>query len=67
VSRYTKEERIERMAQLLESSREILEEYRDLLIEGYHERLDVEPDHGTVRFIQGHIAGVRDFLDIPGL
>lgn len=63
MSRYTKEERQERMAQLMASSWEILEEYRDLLIDGYRERLDIEGDYGTIRFIQGHIAGVKDFCD----
>lgn len=50
-----------RMAQLMDSSGEIITDYQELMIEGLHAQLEVEREYGDIRFVQGQIAGIRDF------
>lgn len=49
---------------LLQSSTEVIEDYRDVLIDEYHETLEGIKDPGDFRFVQGQIAGVRDFCTL---
>lgn len=59
--KYTKQEVMERMASLMDSSHEIIEDYRDIMIEQLYQQLEAETDYGNMRSIQGQIAGIRDF------
>jgi hypothetical protein len=59
--KYTRDQKMMRMAQLMESSDEVILDYRDYTIQELYERLELESDYGTIRFIQGQIAGIRDF------
>jgi hypothetical protein len=52
---------MERMSSLMDSSHEIIEDYRDMMIEQLHHQLEGETDYGNMRGIQGQIAGIRDF------
>jgi hypothetical protein len=52
------------MAQLMSSSGEIIEAYRDFMIDDLHESLDTVKDHGDFRWYQGQIQGIRDFCNM---
>lgn len=58
---YTPQESKERMAMLMSSSDDIIEAYRDAKIEELRQTLEQVSDFATIRFIQGQIAGIRDF------
>jgi len=64
VSNRTREEKMQRFGMLLQSSTEVISDYRDVLIEEYHETLEGVKDPGDFRFVQGQIAGVRDFCTL---
>jgi hypothetical protein len=55
---------MQRMAQLMSSSGEIIEAYRDFMIDDLHESLDTVKDHGDFRWYQGQIQGIRDFCNM---
>lgn len=57
----SREECIERMAMLMNSSQDVINDYRDVMIEQLHESLEQVKDVNDFRFIQGQIAGIRDF------
>lgn len=57
----SREERIERMAMLMNGSHEVINEYMEVMIEQLHESLEQVKDANDFRFIQGQIAGIRDF------
>lgn len=57
----SREERIERMAMLMNGSHEVINEYMEVMIEQLHESLEQVKDVNDFRFIQGQIAGIRDF------
>ena len=59
--KYTKQEIMDRMSSLMESSSEVIEDYRDVVIEQLYHQLECETDYGNMRNIQGQIAGIRDF------
>jgi len=50
-----------RMAQLMDSSGDIIDDYRELMIDDLHNQLEIEREFGDIRFVQGQIAGIRDF------
>ncbi len=58
---YTKEERLQRMSMLMESSNEVINDYKEIMIADLHESLEQVKEPGDFRFIQGQIAGIRDF------
>ena len=62
--KYTKQEVMERMASLMDSSHEVIEDYRDVMIEQLYQQLEAETDYGNMRSIQGQIAGIRDFCTV---
>ncbi len=59
--KYTRDEKMLRMAQLMESSDTVILDYANHMIEGLHEQLELARDFTDIRFIQGQIAGIRDF------
>lgn len=59
--KYTENEVMARMSQLMVSSGEIVEAYRDLMISRLMGALEVSNEFKDIRFIQGQIAGIRDF------
>jgi hypothetical protein len=61
VSRYTEKERMQRMAMLMDSSSEVITEYMEMEIAKLHEQLEEARDPWDVRWLQGKIAGIRDF------
>lgn len=62
--RFTKEETMKRMATLIDSSGDVLEAYMELEVARLHESLEQVRDYGELRFIQGQIAGIRDFCTV---
>lgn len=58
---YTHEESKERMAMLMASSSDVIEAYRDAKLDELRDALERAVDFATIRFIQGQIAGIRDF------
>ena len=52
---------MQRMAQLMESSGEIIMAYRDCMIARLHESLETVKDPGDFRWYQGQIQGIKDF------
>jgi len=61
VAQYGKQEVAQRMSMLMESSGEIIQQYADAQIELLHDSLERSNDFAEIRFIQGQIAGIRDF------
>lgn len=53
-----------RMAQLMDSSNEIINDYMGSMIADLHEQLELAKDYADIRFIQGQIAGIRDFCTV---
>ena len=52
------------MAMLMDSSGEIIIEYMETQIEALHESLEHVTEYKDIRFIQGQIAGIRDFCTV---
>ena len=46
----------------MESSEEVIRGYGDAMIEDLYEALEKVKDPGDFRFIQGQIAGIREFI-----
>lgn len=63
-AKYTRDQRMLRMAQLMESSDEVVLDYMEETIAGLHEQLELAREFGDIRFIQGQIAGIRDFCSV---
>ena len=55
---------MERMAQLMDSSGEVINDYMELMVESLHAQLEMEREYGDIRFTQGQIAGIRDFCSV---
>ena len=62
MSNYTREERLQRMSMLMESSEEVIKGYGEAMIEDLHEALEAVKDPSDFRYIQGQIAGIREFI-----
>lgn len=62
--RFTDDEVMHRARQIFTSSEEIINAYRDVTIAQLHEQLELETDPRTITFIQGQIAGIRDFCSV---
>ncbi len=59
-----RDEAMARMSMLMGSSEEIISDYADAMIEQLHEALERSSDFSEIRFIQGQIAGIRDFCTV---
>lgn len=59
--KFTDDEVMHRARQIFMSSEEIINAYKDFTIAQLHEQLELETDFRTITFIQGQIAGIRDF------
>jgi hypothetical protein len=52
------------MDQLYNSSSEVITDYVEMLIDDLHQALELTKPHEDVRFIQGQIAGIREFCSV---
>jgi hypothetical protein len=59
-----RDEVMTRMSMLMGSSEEIISDYADVMISQLHDSLERSSDFGEIRFIQGQIAGIRDFCTV---
>ena len=53
-----------RMDQLFNSSSEVITEYAELLIQNLHQALELTKGYEDIRFLQGQIAGIREFCSV---
>jgi hypothetical protein len=63
-SNKSREEIQARMDQLYNSSSEVITDYVEMLIDDLHQALELTKPHEDVRFIQGQIAGIREFCSV---
>ena len=59
-----RDEAMARMSMLMSSSEEVISDYAEAMIEQLHEALERSSDFSEMRFIQGQIAGIRDFCTV---
>ena len=53
-----------RMDQLYNSSSDVISEYAELLIDNLHQALELTKGYEDIRFLQGQIAGIREFCSV---
>jgi hypothetical protein len=63
-SNKSREEIQARMDQLYNSSGDVITDYVEMLVDDLHLALDTTKEYQDIRFLQGQIAGIREFCSV---